>query len=103
MTEDPSALPQPADADRRQWPRADADWPVRLLLPEGHFEARVRDVSRAGLCFFLDRPIPEMTSLRLDLELPETELAAAEVISLPVHPALRDGDLETIVAAVNEG
>ena len=75
MSEDPSALPQPteADADRRRWPRADADWPIRLLLPEGHFEARVRDVSRAGICFFLDRPIPEMTSLRIDLELPVQE------------------------------
>ena len=75
MTQDPSALPQPtnADDDRRRWPRADADWPIRLLLPEGHFEARVRDVSRAGICFFLDRPIPEMTSLRIDLELPVQE------------------------------
>ena len=73
MTEDPSDLPKPTDADRRQWPRADADWPIRLLLPEGHFEARVRDVSRAGICFFLDRPIPEMTSLRIDLELPVQE------------------------------
>ena len=58
---------------RRRWPRAGADWPVRLLLPEGHFEARVRDISRAGICFFLDRPIPEMTSLRIDLELPVPE------------------------------
>jgi hypothetical protein len=75
MTEEPSALPHPpdADADRRRWPRAGADWPIRLLLPEGHFEARVRDVSRAGICFFLDRPIPEMTSLRIDLELPVPE------------------------------
>ncbi len=75
MTEDSSAPPQPADTDddRRRWPRAGADWPVRLLLPEGHFEARVRDISRAGICFFLDRPIPEMTSLRIDLELPVPE------------------------------
>ena len=75
MPEDPAAIPQPAeaDADRRKWPRAAADWPIRLLLPEGHFEARVRDVSRAGTCFFLDRPITEMTSLRIDLELPVQE------------------------------
>ena len=33
----------------------------------------MRDVSRAGICFFLDRPIPEMTSLRIDLELPVPE------------------------------
>jgi len=72
MTDDSKALPLPpqSDDDRRQWPRADADWPIRLLLPEGHFEARVRDISRAGICFFLDRPIQEMTTLRIDLELP---------------------------------
>ena len=32
---------------------------------------------------------------------PEAERAAGEVISLPVHPALSQADLETIVAAVN--
>jgi len=34
--------------------------------------------------------------------LPESERAALEVLSLPVHPALSQADLETIVAAVNE-
>ena len=34
--------------------------------------------------------------------LPEAERAAAEVLSLPVHPALSASDLELIVAAVNE-
>ena len=34
--------------------------------------------------------------------LPEAEGAAAEVLSLPVHPALSRTDLEAIVAAVNE-
>lgn len=35
------------------------------------------------------------------LELPVTEKAAAEVISLPVHPSLGEADLERIVTAVN--
>ncbi|MBQ1048024.1 DegT/DnrJ/EryC1/StrS family aminotransferase [Micromonospora sp. C51] len=34
-------------------------------------------------------------------ELPETERAAAEVISLPVHPSLSPDDLERIVEAAN--
>jgi dTDP-4-amino-4,6-dideoxygalactose transaminase len=34
-------------------------------------------------------------------DLPETERAAAEVVSLPVHPALSAQDLERIVTAVN--
>jgi dTDP-4-amino-4,6-dideoxygalactose transaminase len=35
------------------------------------------------------------------LDLPETERAAQQVISLPVHPSLTQGDLERIVEAVN--
>ncbi|MEU8529294.1 MULTISPECIES: DegT/DnrJ/EryC1/StrS family aminotransferase [Streptomyces] len=34
-------------------------------------------------------------------DLPETEKAAAEVVSLPVHPSLSENDLERIVTAVN--
>ena len=34
------------------------------------------------------------------LDLPETEKAAAEVISLPVHPSLSAADLERIVTGV---
>jgi dTDP-4-amino-4,6-dideoxygalactose transaminase len=37
-----------------------------------------------------------------DIHLPVTERAAAEVISLPVHPQLSQADLETIVAEVNK-
>jgi dTDP-4-amino-4,6-dideoxygalactose transaminase len=36
------------------------------------------------------------------LDLPETERAAREVLSLPVHPSLSQADLERIVTAVNE-
>jgi dTDP-4-amino-4,6-dideoxygalactose transaminase len=35
------------------------------------------------------------------LELPQTEKAAAQVISLPVHPSLTQEDLDRIVSAVN--
>ena len=34
--------------------------------------------------------------------LPETEFATTEVLSLPVHPGLSSSDLETIVSLVNE-
>ena len=40
--------------------------------------------------------------LGYDVTLPEAERAAAEVLSLPVHPALTQSDLEQIVARVNE-
>jgi hypothetical protein len=56
--------------ERRRHPRIPLDWPVTIALDDGTFPARLRDVSRAGMCFFLDRRVPEMTILRMDLELP---------------------------------
>jgi dTDP-4-amino-4,6-dideoxygalactose transaminase len=47
-------------------------------------------------------PIHRLPSFRLELDLPVTERVAAEVLSLPVHPALSQGDLETIVSVVND-
>jgi dTDP-4-amino-4,6-dideoxygalactose transaminase len=48
-------------------------------------------------------PIPNhrLPSFGLDLDLPETEAAAREVLSLPVHPSLTQSDLERIVEGVN--
>jgi perosamine synthetase len=48
-------------------------------------------------------PIPNhrLPSFGLTLDLPETERAAREVLSLPVHPSLTQEDLERIVEAVN--
>ena len=47
-------------------------------------------------------PIPthRLPSFDLQLDLPETEKAAREVLSLPVHPSLTDADLASIVEAV---
>ena len=49
-------------------------------------------------------PIPShrLPSFGRTLDLPETERAAREVLSLPVHPALSADDLAAIVAAVNK-
>jgi perosamine synthetase len=48
-------------------------------------------------------PIPShrLPSFNRALDLPETERAAREVLSLPVHPALTTDDLAEIVTAVN--
>jgi perosamine synthetase len=47
-------------------------------------------------------PVPthRLPSFGLDIDLPETERAAAEVLSLPVHPALTDEDVARIGGAV---
>ena len=67
-TPDPS--PRETSDERRQWRRARAEWPIKIILDDGEHEARVRDVSRGGVCFFLDRPVREMTLLRIDFSLP---------------------------------
>ncbi len=48
-------------------------------------------------------PIPNhrLAPFQADVDLPVTEAAARECLSLPVHPSLSAGDLERIVAAVN--
>jgi hypothetical protein len=71
---DPSPSPRsdkPASggAERRRFARTNADLPISVRLPTGPTEARVRDISRAGVCFFLDRAIPLMTVLEVDLDL----------------------------------
>ena len=45
-------------------------------------------------------PVHRLPSFQLKLDLPETERAAAEALSLPVHPSLSDSDLATIIGAV---
>lgn len=45
--------------------------------------------------------LPSLARFAEGLELPETERAAAEVLSLPVHPSLTEGDLERVVSAVS--
>lgn len=47
-------------------------------------------------------PVHKLPSFGLTLDLEETARAAREVVSLPVHPALSQTDLETVVAAVNQ-
>ena len=44
--------------------------------------------------------LPSLTRFAPGLDLPETEKAAAEVLSLPVHPSLAEGDIERIVTAM---
>ena len=49
-------------------------------------------------------PIPNhrLPSFQRTVDLPETERAAQQALSLPVHPSLSQADLETIVSAVND-
>lgn len=54
-----------------------------------------------GSGVYYPTPIHELPSFGQSLDLPVTARVAAQCLSLPVHPALSDGDLETIVSVVN--
>ena len=68
MSDQPSSTAR--GQERRRHPRIPADWPLHLALDDGEHTARIRDISRAGVCFFLDRAVPVMTLLGVELDLP---------------------------------
>jgi dTDP-4-amino-4,6-dideoxygalactose transaminase len=66
--------------------------------------AAMREEHGVGSGVYYPIPNHELASLRgfaPDGDLPVTAQAAAEVVSLPVHPSLTQADLERIVTAVN--
>ncbi len=79
---------------------------VRVLPPLDRDTVR-RQLEAAGVGSEVYYPVPihEQEVYRdlgyTDLHFPVSEQAAREVLSLPVHPALTQADLETIVAAVH--
>lgn len=54
-----------------------------------------------GSGVYYPTPIHRLPSFRLELDLPETERAASQVLSLPIFPSLSDDELGIIVEAVN--
>jgi perosamine synthetase len=74
-----------------------------VRVPEGRDElaAALRDEYAIGSGMFYPTPTHRLAPFRTDDELPETEAAARECLSLPVHPSLSNDDLERIVEAVN--
>jgi len=79
-----------------------------IRVPDGRREALRAYLQEHGVGSEVYYPLPihkqsfYVEELGYRNRLPETEKAAAEVLSLPVHPALSQADLETIVATVNE-
>jgi len=74
-----------------------------IRVPEGRdaMVTALREEHGVGCGVYYPIPNHRLPSFGLDLDLPETERAAREVISLPVHPSLTDEDLDRIVVAVN--
>lgn len=78
-----------------------------IRVPDGRRDALQQFLQTQGISTAVYYPVPihqqtfYVNELGYNLSLPETEKAAAEVLSLPVHPALTPGDLDQIVTAVN--
>jgi perosamine synthetase len=78
-----------------------------IRVPGGRRDALVEHLTKQGIGTGVYYPVPVhkqtfyMGELGYNQTLPEAERAAAEVLSLPVHPALTQTDLETIVKTFN--
>ena len=74
---------------------------IRVTDDRDGFAAALREEFNIGSGVYYPIPNHRLPSFNLDCDLPETERAAKEVLSLPVHPSLSSDDLERIVTAVN--
>jgi perosamine synthetase len=74
---------------------------IRIAGDRDGVAKALREEHGVGTGIYYPIPNHRLPSYRQTLDLPETERAALEVLSLPVHPALSDADLEQIVTAVN--
>ncbi|WP_186760177.1 DegT/DnrJ/EryC1/StrS aminotransferase family protein [Arthrobacter alpinus] len=74
-----------------------------IRVPQGRdqMHARLRSEFNIGSGVYYPVPNHRLPSFNRKQELPNTEIAAQEVLSLPVHPSLTPNDLERIVTAVN--
>jgi perosamine synthetase len=76
---------------------------IRIPGDRQAFQDHLREQG-IGTAIHYPRPIhhqPVYASLGYDDVLPQAEAVAQQVLSLPIHPALSQSDLERVVAAVN--
>jgi dTDP-4-amino-4,6-dideoxygalactose transaminase len=74
---------------------------VRVPQDRDGFAAALREEYAVGSGMFYPVPNHRLAPFAVDVDLPETERAARECLSLPVHPSLSEDDLDRIVTAVN--
>lgn len=79
-----------------------------IRVPDGKRDALLAHLISCGVGTGVYYPVPVhkqtfyMQELGYNQILPEAETAAHEVLSLPIHPALTQADLETIVSTIKE-
>lgn len=74
---------------------------VRVTDDRDGLAKALREEHNIGSGMFYPVPNHRLAPLRVPIDLPATEEAAAQCLSLPVHPSVSESDLERIVHAVN--
>ena len=74
---------------------------VRVPSDRDGFAAALRSEFGIGTGVYYPTPVHRLPSFAHDLDLPETERAASEVLALPVYPTLTLSQLDRVVEAVN--
>jgi dTDP-4-amino-4,6-dideoxygalactose transaminase len=74
---------------------------IRVPEDRDGFALALREEYAIGSGVYYPIPNHRLPSFARPEDLPETERAAREVLSIPVHPSLSPSDLDRIVAAVN--
>jgi dTDP-4-amino-4,6-dideoxygalactose transaminase len=74
---------------------------IRVPEDRDGFAAALKDDYGVGSGMFYPVPNHRLAPFAVTADLPETERAARECLSLPIHPSVSQGDLERIVHAVN--
>ncbi|WP_248759120.1 DegT/DnrJ/EryC1/StrS aminotransferase family protein [Pseudarthrobacter sp. SSS035] len=75
---------------------------IRISEDRDGLAKALRDEYNIGSGVYYPVPNHRLPSFDGTVDLPNTETAAMEVLSLPVHPSLGQADLERIVIAVNK-
>ena len=78
-----------------------AEGAVRVPQDRDGLAKALKEEHNIGSGMFYPVPNHRLAPFAVGVDLPETERAARECLSLPVHPSLSQGDLERIVTAVN--
>ena len=90
-------VPRVAEGATHVWHQ----YTIRVPQDRDGFAAALAVEHGVGSGVYYPIPNHQLPSFGLELELPVTREACEQVLSLPVHPALSDEDLDRIVAGVN--
>jgi len=74
---------------------------IRVLADRDGFAEALAKEHQVGTGVYYPIPNHRLPSFDLTVDLPQTEQAALEALSLPIHPSLTTAELERIAVAVN--